>query len=69
MWYQGQFNKNSQKHGNGKLMVRDVAQYEGQFADDLFEGHGTLKNLKTNTTYTGGFKSGMKHGFGKLYGP
>ena len=53
MQYEGFFNEQSQKHRNGKLLLTGVAEYEGGFIDDEFDGQGTLKNLKTSTKYEG----------------
>lgn len=53
MQYEGFFNEQSQKHRNGKLLLTGVAEYEGGFNDDEFDGQGTLKNLKTSTKYEG----------------
>ncbi len=46
-----------------------VAEYEGHFKNDEFEGEGTLRNLKTSVKYEGEFKKGKKNGWGKLFGP
>jgi hypothetical protein len=38
MIYEGEFNDQSQKHGRGSLVLAGVAEYEGHFKNDEFDG-------------------------------
>ena len=66
--------KKGKKNGSGILYSSDFT-YDGEFADDNFEGFGTLsvdeKQIVTNCsdckTYKGYWKADMKEGFGECF--
>ena len=65
-YYIGPF-KNGLRHGKGKEYYKDGRiKYEGDFANDKFEGKG--KYIYDNGNYyIGEFKNGLSHGRGILY--
>jgi hypothetical protein len=40
--------------------------YENNIKTDKFSGNGTIIEISTGNIYTGDFKDGVKHGYGKL---
>lgn len=75
-FYSGDF-KNGQKSGYGAMLFPDRAHYEGDWEYDV--PHGTGKWIRTSQKtlhdalalirgreYHGGFKLGLRHGFGTL---
>ena len=64
--YFGQFS-NGLKHGKGNLSTKDSNKfnYDGEWANDKYEGYGTLFNY--GEKYIGNFKNGVKYGKGTLY--
>ena len=61
--YTGEF-KNNSRHGKGTCRYSNQNLYEGQWADDSFDGHGMFIQ-KDAYTYTGSFKKGKKDGKGQ----
>ena len=47
------------------VTAKDGRVYEGQFADDLKHGEGTL-TWPDGYTYKGGFRKGVQHGDGTI---
>jgi hypothetical protein len=48
------------KEGKGKYFLKGVAEYEGEFHEDNFNGSGKLKSFRNNTEYDGIFVMGKK---------
>ena len=46
------------------LLTTDLYTYEGDFADNKFNGYGSIE-FKNNDSYQGYFKNGVYHGDGK----
>jgi len=71
--YSGEW-KNGKKSGNGILYTNEMT-YQGEFADDFFEGFGTLTvnnnrivvNCAECTTYKGYWRGDKKEGFGECF--
>jgi hypothetical protein len=61
--YEGWFVNNS-KNGKGRL-IKDNIVYEGDFADDLYHGIGTL-TFSDGTKYKSQFEKGKRHGEGEI---
>lgn len=56
-------------HGRGTLHKKNEEVYEGEFKDDLYEGHGYLQRFSNHDVqewYIGSFRKGLYHGFGML---
>jgi len=70
-FYKGSF-VNGLKHGKAKQVIhlpKYTIKYEGNFKNDLSDGHGVLTMIskgKLEQKYTGEFKKGYRHGKGKL---
>ncbi|PNW71801.1 hypothetical protein CHLRE_16g688650v5 [Chlamydomonas reinhardtii] len=62
--YEGQW-VNGEKHGLGKLSMRDGAYYEGEFVHGEIVGQGT-RRFANGDTYIGTFNMGVMHGFGVM---
>lgn len=69
--YKGSF-VNGLKHGKAKQVFhlpKYTIKYEGNFKNDLSDGHGVLTMIskgKLEQKYIGEFKKGYRHGKGKL---
>lgn len=66
--YRGEW-KNDKRCGVGAAVDRTntiVVKYEGEFKDDLYNGHGILYSAG-HKEYDGEFLNGMRHGTGKAY--
>ena len=63
--YNGYF-VNGYKNGKGSLNYNNKIIYDGEFNNDLFEGHGYIKWVNLQIEYIGEFKSSMLHGEGEL---
>lgn len=63
--YDGYF-LNGYKNGKGTLNYKNKIIYDGEFNNDLFEGHGYIKWVNLQIEYIGEFKSSMLHGEGEL---
>jgi hypothetical protein len=62
--YEGDF-VDGKKHGNGIINYKNVENYTGQFANDLYNGHGEWSNSGQFTnSYTGDFVDGKRQGNG-----
>jgi hypothetical protein len=55
-----------QKRVLGLIKSEGEVCYQGQFANDLFDGVGKLFH-KTEIVYEGQFSEGLKHGYGVIY--
>ena len=65
--YEGQFNLEGEKHGQGTLYSSEGSvYYKGQWRDNYVHGQGVM-HYKDGTTYKGEFESGYPHGCGTLY--
>jgi hypothetical protein len=70
-FYKGSFVKGV-KHGKAKQVIhlpKYTIKYEGNFKNDLSDGHGVLTMIykgKLEQKYIGEFKKGYRHGKGKL---
>ena len=53
------------KHGRGKLTYSNGDLYEGQFANNLYEGFG-IYYFRNNDRYEGNWSKGCREGKGKL---
>jgi|EP01046_Picozoa_sp_COSAG06_P014196 hypothetical protein len=60
-FYEGDWLK-GQRHGQGTMSNGPWRSYTGAWLYDKFDGEGVLTDLRSCSTYTGGFKSGLKHG-------
>ncbi|KAL1020787.1 hypothetical protein UPYG_G00004670 [Umbra pygmaea] len=63
--YEGEWNM-GEKHGHGKLLMKDGSYYEGEFAHGEIEGNGSRFWAKTGDFYSGQFSGGELHGWGVL---
>lgn len=61
--YEGQYNGNGQRHGQGTYYWDDSTVYTGRWERDLMHGKGTL-TLPDKSKYEGSFLGGQKNGFG-----
>ncbi len=61
--YKGNF-KNGQRSGTGVLTIKDKTEYDGEWANDLFNGKGTLH--LSYGVYEGNFVNGYMSGHGIL---
>lgn len=52
--YDGEYNRNRERHGEGTLVFRDGTEYKGHFENDKMKGQGTLK-FKSGLVYHGKF--------------
>ena len=52
-----------QKNGQGKLLLPNESEYEGNFKNNVFDGYGVFKSKSYN--YWGNFTEGKKNGKGK----
>ena len=57
--YDGTFQQNAM-HGEGKLTIKNVLEYEGGFMRGKFHGQGVLKNIEKSFKYDGNFENGKK---------
>ena len=70
-FYKGSF-VDGLKHGKAKQVIhlpKYTIKYEGNFKNDLSDGHGVLTMIskgKLEQKYIGEFKKGYRHGKGKL---
>ena len=70
-FYKGSF-VNGLKHGKANQVIhlpKYTIKYEGNFKNDLSDGHGVLTMIskgKLEQKYTGEFKKGYRQGKGKL---
>lgn len=55
------------RNGKGKLYIKGLLFYDGDFKDDLPEGQGKLYFSNGKVMYEGEFHTGNMHGKGKLY--
>ncbi|KAG2433102.1 hypothetical protein HYH02_012805 [Chlamydomonas schloesseri] len=62
--YEGQW-VNGEKHGLGKLSMRDGAYYEGEFVHGEIVGQGT-RRFANGDVYIGTFDMGLMQGFGVM---
>lgn len=46
----------------GVMLLPDGSLYEGAFANDRFEGHGTYEYGGGRGCHVGGWRAGVKHG-------
>lgn len=63
--YKGMVTEDGEYHGNGKLYVNGIVEYNGQFKKG--KKHGFGKEYLQNNLYIGHFKSGKRHGQGLEY--
>ncbi|XP_020315695.1 MORN repeat-containing protein 1 isoform X1 [Oncorhynchus kisutch] len=63
--YEGEWSK-GEKHGHGKLLMKDGSYYEGEFAHGEIEGNGSRFWAKTGVSYSGQFSGGELHGCGVM---
>ncbi|XP_046895291.1 MORN repeat-containing protein 1-like [Hypomesus transpacificus] len=63
--YEGQWDM-GEKHGHGKLLMKDGSYYEGDFSHGEIEGNGKRFWAKTGHTYSGQFSKGELHGYGAM---
>jgi hypothetical protein len=56
---------NNRANGQGKFIHRNRIEYDGEWQNDLPHGHGTEIFLENGAQYSGQFRLGKKHGFGK----
>ena len=57
------------RHGQGTMSNGPWRSYSGGWLYDKFDGEGALTDLRSCSTYTGGFQEGLKHGKGReVYG-
>ncbi|XP_013991987.1 MORN repeat-containing protein 1 isoform X3 [Salmo salar] len=63
--YEGEWTK-GEKHGHGKLLMKDGSYYEGEFARGEIEGNGSRFWAKTGVSYSGQFSGGELHGYGVM---
>ncbi|XP_020908280.1 MORN repeat-containing protein 4-like [Exaiptasia diaphana] len=61
--YEGEWNKDGRKHGEGMLVLTDGTKFVGHFTDGFCEGIGLLK-FPDGTSYAGYFAKGKYHGVG-----
>lgn len=52
--------------GSGLLTKHNRDTYEGSWAEDMYNGYGTLSTRYPRNTYSGTFVNGLFDGFGKL---
>ena len=52
-------------HGKGKIYYPDKSKYEGDFKNDMKDGHGTLE-YPDGRKYVGEFKNDLMHGKGVM---
>jgi hypothetical protein len=45
---------------------KESIEYEGEFFEDKFNGHGIFKWVSCGSKYEGQFKDNMRHGRGKM---
>ncbi len=53
-----------QKNGQGKLLLPNDSEYEGNFKNNEFDGYGVFKSKAYN--YWGNYTEGKKNGKGKF---
>ncbi|XP_058858108.1 MORN repeat-containing protein 1-like [Acipenser ruthenus] len=63
--YEGEW-KAGQKHGHGKLLMKDGSYYEGEFSCGEIDGNGLRYWASSGNTYSGQFRCGELHGFGVM---
>ncbi|XP_078144430.1 MORN repeat-containing protein 1-like [Centroberyx gerrardi] len=63
--YEGEWSM-GEKHGHGKLLMKDGSYYEGEFSHGEIEGNGSRYWAKTGDCYSGQFTGGELHGFGVM---
>ena len=57
--YEGKFERGLMS-GTGIMFYADGKTYEGQFREDKYNGHGTLRSARGNIIYKGEFVDGHK---------
>ncbi len=65
--YDGEW-KYGVRHGTGTIHKNGSVMYQGEFLDDLRDGHGDGV-LKDGSRYIGSWREGKMHGKGKMYPP
>ena len=63
--YQGDYNAQNQRHGNGTAQMMDGSTYEGEWQYNLRHGFGT-STYPNGDVYKGEWSQGLKHGKGQL---
>jgi hypothetical protein len=61
--YEGDWNEQGQRHGNGKMRFADGSRYTGRFDQGLCSGQGVML-LADGSRYEGQFSNGKFHGHG-----
>jgi hypothetical protein len=61
--FEGQWNKENKRHGNGKLVSVDGAIREGFWENDAATGKGRIIH-KDGSVYVGDWENDMPHGHG-----
>jgi hypothetical protein len=62
--FKGLFYEGQKRKGTLKLKKRDKYEYQGEFKDNRYHGHGVLIN--DVGAYEGQFANGSKTGYGKF---
>ena len=62
--YEGSYDENGKKSGNGKMILKDGSSYEGNFDNDKFHGFGKY-TCASGVTYEGNWVNGLRSGKGK----
>lgn len=66
--YEGQVNKNGDRHGKGRISYFDGSSYEGDLVLNQRDGQG-VETLKSGMVYDGDWVNDVKHGEGTLKYP
>ena len=62
--YDGDFNDDGERHGQGKMTYDSGNYYEGGFVNDQFEGDKGIYHWADGDEYEGSWKDGERHGVG-----
>ena len=65
--YEGEWNLNGQRHGQGIMIDKDGLLYEGWFLNDKQYGHGREIVGRGGAYYEGEWLNGREHGKGLFY--